>query len=597
MVVHQNGKYISLILGVLSLGLLFVIACGGAEAPAQAPVKTTAAVSAPAPAAAKTSPGADKPTPQPTAHAALQSPNVAPTAVPTAVPEAEIRETVVTKLILSVVPPINQVTMQYRTAMSSGGPMRPGHEYLLGLDRTDGHQITQLATKWEVGKDFKSWRWHLNEGIEFHDGSLLTAKDVPFSWSLITGDDSVATGRKTMRLLFESQDSFEIVNDHEFVMHTARAALNLPYYWSDDIDMQIESKDYWDKVGEEGYAAHPVGTGPYRFVEFTEGVGMSYERVEDHWRKTAPFPEIEILYTPEDVTRVAQLLAGEVHVSTIPRGLKNQVTSQGKKIIKATLPSFQVLAFIGGQYLDDAREADDPMNNLLVRKALNLAINREEINEEIFGGAGEIMSVHSFSPYLTGDAYDSSWTPYPYDPEQARELLKEAGYPNGFKQKMLSFNASGVPELPQVAEAFYTYFRAIGLEPEIESTTFGKTRERYRSRSLHRTLFPQRTSATPTFRLWPVVYGSDAVGTVVHGYEVPEVDEIWLKYAGSTDAAERKRLLRWVGQNQYDNYYSIPLLFLFGEIAVDPDVIEDYVTNMLLYGPLRNLEYIEPVYK
>ena len=79
--------------------------------------------------------------------------------------------------------------------------------------------------------------------------------------------------------------------------------------------------------------------------------------------------------------------------------------------------------------------------------------------------------------------------------------------------------------------------------------------------------------------------------------DVPEVDEIWLKYAGSTDAAERKRLLRWVGQNQYDNYYSIPLLFLFGEIAVDPDVIEDYVTNMLLYGPLRNLEYIEPVYK
>ena len=173
----------------------------------------------------------------------------------------------------------------------------------------------------------------------------------------------------------------------------------------------------------------------------------------------------------------------------------------------------------------------------------------------------------------------------------------EAGYPNGFKQTILSFNASGVPELPEVAEAFFTYFRAIGLDPEIEQTTFGKARERYRSQNMNRTIWPIRTSATPTFRLFNVVYGSDAVGTVVHGYETAWVDETWMKYASSTDLEERERLLRSVGQHMTDNYAAIPLLFLFGEIAVDPNVIENYVSNMLLYGPLRNLEYIEPVYK
>lgn len=574
----------------LLLLLLFVVACGGGASPA-VPTATVA----PAPAG-----GDAQPTPAPTSHALLQDTSGAPTAIPTAVPVPETGETVVTRLILSVVPPINQVTIQYQTAMSSGGPLRPGHEYLVGLDRFDGHQIPQLATEWKVENNFQSWRFKLQEGITFHDGSPFTARDIPFTLGLITGETSVATSSKFMRLLIDSEDLFEIVNDHEVVINTTRPEVNLTYFWSDDIDMQIESKTYWDNVGgEEGYSASPVGTGPYRFVEFTEGVGILYERVEDHWRKTAPFPEVEIYYTPEDFTRVAQLLAGEVHVATIPRGLKSQVTKEGKKIIKATLPSFQVMSFIGGQYLEDSgkREPDDPLNNLKVRQALNLSINRQEINDEIFGGAGEIMSVHSFSPYLSGGGYDPAWQPYPYDPERARELLVEAGYPNGFKQTILSFNASGVPELPEVAEAFFTYFRAIGLDPEIEQTTFGKARERYRSQSMSRTLWPIRTSATPTFRLFNIVYGSDAIGTVVHGYETAWLDETWLKFASSTDLEERDRLLRSVGQHMSDNYAAIPLLFLFGEIAVDPDVIENYVSNMLLYGPLRNLEYIEPVYK
>ena len=502
------------------------------------------------------------------------------------------------RLKLSVVPPIHQVTVQYQTAMSSGGPFRPSHEYLLGLDRVDGHQIPLLATEWKAENNFQSWRFKLREGITFHDGSPFSAKDVAFTWGLIAGETSVATSAKFMRLLIDSEASFEIVDDHEFVLRTARPAVNLTYYWSDDIDMQIESKTYWDKVGgEAGYSASPVGTGPYRFLEFTEGVGIVYERLEEHWRKTAPFPEVEIFYTPEDVTRVAQLLAGEVHVATIPRGLKSQVTAKGKKIIRATLPSFQVLAAVGGQYLEGNRQPDDPLTNPKVRQALNMSVNREEINQEIFGGAGEVMPIHSFSPYLSGDAYDPSWEPYPYDPERAKELLVEAGYPEGYTQKILTFKASGVPELPDVAEALFTYFRAIGIEPKIEQTTFGKARERYRTAKLHRTVMTVRTSATPTFRLFNLFYGSDAIGTVVHGYENPWIDETWLKFSASTDLDERRMLLRSIGQHMTDNYAAIPLLFLFGEIAVDPDVVENYVSNMLLYGPLRNLEYIEPVYK
>ena len=375
--------------------------------------------------------GAD-PTPTPTPHALLQATSGVPTAIPTAVPVPETGETVVTRLKLSVVPPINQVTVQYQTAMSSGGPLRPGHEYLTGLDRFDGRQIPQLATEWKIENNYQSWRFKLQEGVTFHDGSRFTARDIPFTFGLIAGETSVASSSKFMRLLIDSEDSFEVVDDHELVINTTRPEVNLTYFWSDDLDMQIESKTYWDKVGgEEGYSASPVGTGPYRFVEFTEGVGILYERVEDHWRKTAPFPEVEIFYTPEDFTRVAQLLAGEVHVATIPRGLKRQVTAEGKKIIRATLPSFQVMAFIGGQYLEDGgkRELDDPLTNLKVRQALNLSINRQEINEEIFGGVGEIMAVHAFSPYLTGDAYDPSWEPYPYDPGAGQGIAGGGGLP------------------------------------------------------------------------------------------------------------------------------------------------------------------------
>ena len=514
------------------------------------------------------------------------------TPTPTKAPEAPV----VNRLKLSVVPPINQVTMQFLGAATSGAHLRPMHEFLVGKDRIDGSLINILATEWEGTNNFQTWRFKLQKDVKFHDGTPFTAKDFVLTWNLMLREDAVATGlNKTLATLGGDTNPFEIVNDHEFVINLTRPEVELPYNLSDDRQVMVYSNDYWDAQGLDGYKSKPVGTGPYQFVSFQEGVGIIQERVPyAHWRQDGPFQELEILFVKEDATRVAQLLAGEVHAATIPRALGNQVLAAGKKVIRSTLESFEVVAFIGGQYLEPERDDTDPLTKLDVRKALNLAVNREEINNEIFGGAGELQSVWNFSPAMSLDAYDTSWTPYPYDPAQAKELLAAAGYTKGFNLKIMTAKLGGVPELPDVAEALFGYWRAIGITPTLENPEFSVINKKFRNFDLHNTVWTQRNTARPTFASFGTFHHSSGI---VHSYHDPFIEEMWPKFQSSTDANERRTILRSLGQHTYDAYATIPIVFLFGEVAVDPDVIMDYKSNIGSMGPLRDVQFIEPVLK
>ena len=116
------------------------------------------------------------------------------------------------------------------------------------------------------------------------------------------------------------------------------------------------SKDYWDSVGgEDSYAEHPIGTGPFKFVELEINQHLLVERTEDHWRKTPEFHEIQMFYTPEDATRLAMLLAQEVHLSDIPRTLIPEAEQRGFKTVVATLPGFHV-RLLRRLYYDEPKE-------------------------------------------------------------------------------------------------------------------------------------------------------------------------------------------------------------------------------------------------
>ena len=489
----------------------------------------------------------------------------------------------VTRLRVGLTPPDNQVTLAYQTTNSGGGPLTPMYEMLLATDRFTGDVIPQLAAEWETPGDGKTWRFKLRRDITFHDGSKLTAKDVVFSWQLITAADSRATQAAQFRQLVKSLDDIKVVNDYEVVFNLTRPELDFPFYVTQSYF--IYSKDYWDKVGgAAGYAKAPVGTGSFRFKEFKPGEYILYERVEKHWRQTPDFRELQLLYMPEDSTRLAALLAGEVHIAEIPRAVQRQAVARGKKIVPSTRPAVHISSVFGGNYLSE-KGANAPLTNKLVREAMNIAINRQEINEQIFNGRGEIETVE---PYLRNDPiYNPDWKPYPYDPARARQLLAQAGYAAGFDFEMTVVAPPGFPEIPDVVEAMATSFKAIGLRPKLVTMELATQNTRQRAADFKNTVTTSRQSMQPLFQA--IFYYQSK--NIYHWFEDAHLDERLAKFSQSLDKNERQGIIREVGDYIYKEFATLPVLFLNAEVAVDPRVVAEYQADIGPFGASVSHEY------
>src|SRR5262249_16260836 len=141
----------------------------------------------------------------------------------------------------------------------------------------------------------------------------------------------------------------------------------------------MESKARWDAGGKELYGQKVVGTGPFEFVERKVGSYVLYKRVDNHWRKTPEVKELEFRWVPEGVTRLATLLAEEVHISDVDRALQRDAVAKGMKISPSTLHAMEHYWSFGGLYFATPEKLDTkvPFADKRVRQAMNMAINRQ----------------------------------------------------------------------------------------------------------------------------------------------------------------------------------------------------------------------------
>src|SRR5713101_1677605 len=195
---------------------------------------------------------------------------------------------------------------------------RPALEFLVGIDRRTGAYIPELAEKWEMAPDGKSWTITLRKGIKFHDNwGEFTAKDVRHAVFLISQPESIQTDTGFWRSVMgigkndsiedmakKVAEGVEIVNDHQVVFRLKYVVPELFDSLSANADLVMESKARWDAGGKELYGQKVVGTGPFEFVERKVGSYVLYKRVENHWRKTPEFKELEFRWVPEGVTRL-----------------------------------------------------------------------------------------------------------------------------------------------------------------------------------------------------------------------------------------------------------------------------------------------------
>ena len=304
-----------------------------------------------------------------------------------------------------------------------------------------------LATRWEMAPDGKSWTLDLREDVAFHfDFGEFDAKDVAHTRNLMgPPEGNLNTFRDTWATKVEE---VELVDDHRVVFRLGKPDPNMDFFLSPSGDLAMLSKNQWDQEGQDGMEERFVSTGPYQYLEREVGQSISYERVPyEHWRvPNADFREMEQVWAPESATRLAMLLTGEAHIAELPRDVLAQAVSEGMGISQSGLGAIMTWIVMGGQYYVTGDEAYDPTvpyalpgePGRLVRKALNKAISRDQINEFIFKQGGTPMLVHGFHPTLPGwnPEWEERWEEeYGYDPEAARDLLEQAGFPNGFTLK------------------------------------------------------------------------------------------------------------------------------------------------------------------
>ena len=619
-------RSVYVLLAVVLAVTIFVSACGDdatptpterpqpVATPAPTPVPTAAPqpVATPAPTRATptaTSAPARTPAPTPTA-----TPRPTPTDTPTAMAP---RELVSPRLKIATVPPGHQVTVMWKTFQSSTGPLKSMYEHLVYQDRfTDEWTNEQLATDWTVSPDGQTWSFDLRKGVPFHstddwEGTEFTANDVVHTIKTMGGETSISSPTLFSVLGIEDKN-FQTPNDYEFIWSLDRPEPLLVRHVSEQWTAAIISKDYWDEVGEEGYLEHPVGTGPFRFVELVINEYILQERVEDHWRKVPEFHELQIHYVPEEATRLAMLLNEDVHIAAAPRTLHPQAIERGYAVATSTLPGFHMFAFIG-LYYDEPKEvrigprageieplapgfsADDPLRDVKVRKALNLAVNRDAIQQAYYSDGGVIPEgMWAIAPYM--EEFKDDWQPYPYSPDEAKQLLAEAGYPDGFEFEVHVAKMSGTPEAPEIAEVLAADWKAIGLNPQIKDQDFGNILGRVRERDLQGVWIVRYSMGH--FAIAACFPMSNVAGGCGSSqWEIEELDDmyIYLKEAvAPPDLLERTReVADWV----YNNYLVVPLFYIFPQVLIDPNVVAEYQANHLHYGPVRHHEYTKAVYK
>src|SRR5215467_4257056 len=302
-----------------------------------------------------------------------------------------------------------------------------------------------LAESWSESEDGLTYEFKLRQGVTFHNGDPLTAEDVKFSLERYHGIGAI--------LFKDKLQAVEVVDPHLVRLHLKEPWPDFLTYLGTPATSigWIVPKKYLEQVGDDGFKKHPIGAGPYKFVSQKEGIELVLEAYEGYWRKVPHVKTLVLRSVPEDTTRLAMLKTGEADIAYAMMGPAAEEVKRDPKL---------TLAYSYGQGIffiifNEQGDPKSPWHDLRVRQSLNYAIDRQALSDQQTLGASQLTGnivARAFEFALPIEAY-------PYDPEKAKQLLKEAGYPNGFDGGEI---ASGPPNHTGT-EGIANYLQAVGI--------------------------------------------------------------------------------------------------------------------------------------
>lgn len=493
-------------------------------------------------------------------------------------------------LIVAGAPPIHETTVPHLSTISSRLITRPVFESLVGVDAvTWDYSQPMLAERWEMSADAKTWTFYLRQGVPFHEGwGELTAEDVKFSLELLLRDDAINSTAGFWRDLI---GRIEVIDLATVRLHLKESNPELLFELSNAREVQILSKKYVDNVGLEKAGDQPIGTGPYQLVEWRKGEFMRYRAVDKHWRVVPQFKELVYKFVPEDSTRVAMLRTGEADIIELPRNLKQEVQGTDLEARRALWPSIVVFGIFGGQYMKDRPTFNPkvPWLDQRVRQAINLGVDRNAIVEHLFLGEAELTTVPVIPPWVK-EYNNPAWKPYEYNPEKAKQLLKEAGYPNGITAEWRAYLLSGVPELVSVSEALQIQLERIGIRLDLKVVEYAASvRPQARARKMAGIGWVHRTGVPPD----PASHmaGFFTKDRIAGAVELPEIEALFDQLGQTVTSEGRARIIRQIGDIIYDGYHVLPLVDLYALFGVNQKKVGKWDTTG--YYGFTHLEYAQ----
>lgn len=406
----------------------------------------------------------------------------------------------------------------------------------------DMQPVPELAESYEQ-IDATTWEFKLRRGVKFHDGSEMTAEDVVYSISRYVDEGGMAGMTSPRKDLLGPVTHAEAIDDYTVRIYTSGPwTVFLPYL----VHHMIVPKSVGDSLVE-----FPIGTGPFKFVEWVEGSHIVLERFDDYYggapdlgrNGPAPIRRVVFRIIPENATRLAALLAGEVDLITdVPVDALNQLRGNPNVVVRPVDGTRSAFVEFGHRR--------PPFDDVRVRQALSYGVDVDIVIDQLLNGLATKLTT-ILSPLAF--AHNDDLQPYPYDPDKAKQLLAEAGYGDG-----LSVEIATQDNRKNIAEAYAFMLQQIGVDARVrvmpEQAVMTDAMERG---ELDMMLLDWGNSTfDPSDIIIPKLKTGDRGN--YGGYSNPEVDRLLDLAESTTDSAVREQAYKDVQRIIYED---APMIF------------------------------------
>jgi peptide/nickel transport system substrate-binding protein len=417
------------------------------------------------------------------------------------------------------------------------------HDSLIKNFREERYDHPALAERFEFAEDAKSATFWPRPGIKFHDGTPITPADIKWSYEHYRG----AWGEV---LRAQTQD-VELASDGTVRFHFRQPFLDFPILLGTGnvcgAGWVVPAK-YYEQVGPSGFLQKPIGAGPYKLAAQQPGVKLEFEAFDDYYRPVH-IKQLTMIAVPEAATRVAMLERGEADIMYfVPGEMIDRVKNNPKLRLAPVVSGNWWLQFPGFQ------NPASPFHDKRVRQAISLAVDRDAINQAECGGMGVVDG-----NWINDDVeYGLPWPKWEFNLAKAKQLMAEAGFPNGFTVDWIT----PAPNYYSRGERIVSQLQAIGIRSKLQV--------------MERGVYLKKMQGG--LREWPgvqIIFAATRIGgTWSNWYDthfkcggfnskdffcVKPLDDLFQEYQASGDRTQRKQIAETIQRTMLEEYYFVPV--------------------------------------